>query len=93
MPLAYHVVLGAYGFWLPNDPRGSWSDYVRSWELFVAGGPATKTETGRSVAGAGPLCRHGGPALAAPRATQDRTKNNFTTSPSPLAGEGRVRGQ
>jgi hypothetical protein len=28
--LAYHVVLGAYGFWLPNDPRGSWSDFVGS---------------------------------------------------------------
>jgi len=22
-----------YGFWLPNDPRGSWSDFVQSWEL------------------------------------------------------------
>ena len=22
----YHVILAAYGFWLPNDPRGSWSD-------------------------------------------------------------------
>ena len=21
--LAYHVIFGAYGFWLPNDPRGS----------------------------------------------------------------------
>jgi REP element-mobilizing transposase RayT len=29
----YHVVWGAYGFWLPNDPRGSWSDFVASWEL------------------------------------------------------------
>jgi REP element-mobilizing transposase RayT len=29
----YHVIWGAYGFWLPNDPRGSWSDFVGSWEL------------------------------------------------------------
>ena len=37
----YHVVLPMYGFWLPNDPRGSWSDFVRRWEL-VRFGPATK---------------------------------------------------
>jgi REP element-mobilizing transposase RayT len=30
---AYHVIWGAYGFWLPNDPRGSWSEFVASWEL------------------------------------------------------------
>ena len=29
----YHVILPAYGFWLPNDPRGSWSDFVGHWEL------------------------------------------------------------
>jgi REP element-mobilizing transposase RayT len=29
----YHVIFGAYGFWLPNDPRGSWSEFVGSWEL------------------------------------------------------------
>jgi hypothetical protein len=28
MILGYHVIFGAYGFWLPNDPRGSWSDFV-----------------------------------------------------------------
>jgi hypothetical protein len=49
---AYHVIVTNYGFWLPNDPRGSWSDYVRSWELFAAGGPATKIESRRSVAAA-----------------------------------------
>ena len=49
---AYHVTFSAYGFWLPNDPRGSWSDFVRSWELYLAAGPATKTESRRSVAGA-----------------------------------------
>jgi len=47
--VAYHSILSAYGFWLPNDPRGSWSDFVRSWELFRYG-PATKTDSRRSVA-------------------------------------------
>jgi REP element-mobilizing transposase RayT len=31
-----------YGFWLPNDPRGSWSDFVRKWEL-ARFGEAVKT--------------------------------------------------
>jgi REP element-mobilizing transposase RayT len=38
----YHVILVAHGFWLPNDPRGSWSDFVRRWEL-VRFGKATKS--------------------------------------------------
>jgi REP element-mobilizing transposase RayT len=46
---AYHVIFGAYGFWLPNDPRGSWSDFVGSWELFRFG-PATKTDRRESLA-------------------------------------------
>lgn len=29
----YHIILPHYGFWLPNDPRGSWSDFVASWEI------------------------------------------------------------
>ena len=49
MILAYHTVLSAYGFWLPNAPRGSWSDFVASWEL-VRFGKATKTTTRRSLA-------------------------------------------
>jgi REP element-mobilizing transposase RayT len=49
---AYHVIFTAYGFWLPNDPRGSWSDFVRSWEMFLAAGPATIVTTRRSVAAA-----------------------------------------
>jgi REP element-mobilizing transposase RayT len=48
---AYHVIFCAYGFWLPNDPRGSWSDFVASWEL-ACFGPATTSTTRRSVAGA-----------------------------------------
>src|SRR3954451_20986717 len=50
MVLAYHVIITPYGFWLPNDPRGSWSDFVRCWELFLAAGPATRVDTRRSVA-------------------------------------------
>jgi REP element-mobilizing transposase RayT len=48
--MAYHVIFGTYGFWMPNDPRGSWSDWVASWELFRVGGPATKVDTTQSVA-------------------------------------------
>jgi len=29
----YHVIMPHYGFWLPNDPRGSWSLFVARWEL------------------------------------------------------------
>jgi REP element-mobilizing transposase RayT len=49
MIVAYHVIFSAYGFWLPNDPRGSWSDFVGSWDLFRYG-PATKTTETRSLA-------------------------------------------
>jgi len=49
MILAFHLILSAYGFWLPNDPRGSWSDFVRAWEL-LRYGEATKVATRKSVA-------------------------------------------
>jgi REP element-mobilizing transposase RayT len=49
MVLAYHLIFTTYGFWLPNDPRGSWSDFVRSWELFWYGS-ATKVTTRASLA-------------------------------------------
>mgnify|MGYP002636945885 CR=1 FL=1 len=45
----YHVILPMYGFWLPNDPRGSWSDFVWKWEL-VRFGKATKSLERRDVA-------------------------------------------
>src|SRR4051812_17697010 len=48
MVLGNHVIITTYGFWLPNDPRGSWSAFVRSWELRRFG-PATKIDTRRSV--------------------------------------------
>lgn len=49
MIIGYHVIFSTYGFWLPNDPRGSWSDFVGSWELFRYG-PATRTTETRSLA-------------------------------------------
>jgi REP element-mobilizing transposase RayT len=49
MVLGYHLIITAYGFWLPNDPRGSWSDFVGAWEL-VRFGKATKTDERHSVA-------------------------------------------
>jgi len=47
--LATHLIFCAYGFWLPNDPRGSWSEKVVAWELFQYG-DTTKTSTRQSVA-------------------------------------------
>ena len=29
MVVGHHLVWTAYGWWLPNDPRGSWSRAVR----------------------------------------------------------------
>jgi len=47
--LGFHFIFSAYGFWLPNDPRGSWSEAVRQFEI-ARYGPATKVDTRRSVA-------------------------------------------
>jgi len=38
----YHAIFGTYGFWLPDDPRGSWSDFVGKYELLKFG-KATKS--------------------------------------------------
>ena len=35
----YHLIMPMYGSWLPNDPRGSWSEVVRRWELAQYGKP------------------------------------------------------
>lgn len=40
----YHLIITAYGFWLPNDPRGSWSEFVGSWELYKFGPPTTVSD-------------------------------------------------
>ena len=45
----YHLILAAYGFWLPNDPRGSWSEFVGKWEL-VRFGRSTKAAEHRGSA-------------------------------------------
>lgn len=47
--IGHHLVISAYGFWLPNDPRGSWSRFVGSPDLYQFG-PATKTDERRSQA-------------------------------------------
>ena len=49
MVIAFHSIFSAYGFWLPNEPRGSWSDFVASWDLYRFG-PATTVTTRRSIA-------------------------------------------
>jgi REP element-mobilizing transposase RayT len=49
MILATHAIFSTYGFWLPNDPRGSWSSFVASWELFKYG-TATKVSVRHSIA-------------------------------------------
>jgi REP element-mobilizing transposase RayT len=49
MILAFHSIFSTYGFWLPNEPRGSWSTFVASYELYRYG-PATKVDTRRSIA-------------------------------------------
>lgn len=48
--IAYHVIFTTYGFWLPNDPRGSGSAVVRA-EHLQEFGPATKVNHTRSAAG------------------------------------------
>jgi REP element-mobilizing transposase RayT len=49
MVIASHVIIGMYGFWLPNDERGSWSDFVGSWEL-LRFGKATTVNVRHSLA-------------------------------------------
>jgi hypothetical protein len=49
MVRAYHFTFTVYGFRLSNDSRGSWSDFVRSFDLYLTGA-ATKTHETRSLA-------------------------------------------
>jgi REP element-mobilizing transposase RayT len=49
MVIAYHAIWSAYGFWLPNEQRGSWSTEVWASHLRRFG-PATKTTENRSLA-------------------------------------------
>src|SRR4051812_31038798 len=47
--IGFHLIACTYGFWLPNDERGSGSDFVRA-EALVKFGPANPVSHGRSVA-------------------------------------------
>src|SRR5436309_16089453 len=49
MVIAYHVIWSCRGFWLPNDPRGSWSTEVWAPHLRPFG-PPTKTTARHSLA-------------------------------------------
>jgi REP element-mobilizing transposase RayT len=51
MILGYHVTFSAYGFWLPNDPRGSGSNYVGAKHLLPFGRATGLDDRRRSVAG------------------------------------------
>ena len=48
--LGWHLIFSTYGFWLPNDPRGSGSTRVKAQHIYEAGGDATKVQTTHSVA-------------------------------------------
>lgn len=37
MVLAHHLILTGYGHWLPNDPRGSFSETIAAGKLIPAG--------------------------------------------------------
>jgi REP element-mobilizing transposase RayT len=91
----YHVVLPMYGFWLPNDPRGSWSDLIRKWEL-VRFGCARKTlerrelgeltcdelhqrEAARQALKYPPVSIHGRQALSIARGFADQVKKSRYT--------------
>ena len=58
MVLASHVILGVYGFWLPNDPRGSGSTCVSqtrcSGTVQLAEGPPPLARSAARDAGVSP---------------------------------------
>ena len=47
--IADHIVFSTYGFWLPNEERGSWSKRVWAPRL-VRFGPPRPANTSRSLA-------------------------------------------
>src|SRR5207249_477893 len=47
--LGFHIICCTYGFWLPNDERGSCSDFVRL-DALTKFGPANPVSHSRSVA-------------------------------------------
>jgi REP-associated tyrosine transposase len=48
--LGLHLVFSTYGFWPPNDPRGSGSTRVKAQHIYEAGGQATKVHAIHSLA-------------------------------------------
>ena len=84
MVVGYHVSFSAYGFWLPNDPRGSWSNFVGKWELYRAAGKATRTTETRSLA----RRPHDRGLRAAAKRELDRAPVRFT--PEQVASIGRA---
>lgn len=50
MLLGWHLIFSTYGFWPPNDERGSGSTRVRAQHIYDAGGEATRVCTTHSVA-------------------------------------------
>jgi len=48
--LGWHLIFSTYGFWLPNDDRGSGSVRVRGQYIYDVAGEATKVYTRHSVA-------------------------------------------
>jgi REP element-mobilizing transposase RayT len=50
MILGYHITFGVYGFWLPNDPRGSGSKYVGARRLLPFGRATGLEDRSLSVA-------------------------------------------
>ena len=84
MVRGYHIIFSAYGFWLPNDPRGSWSDFFGAWELYLAAGKATKTEERRSVAGR----QHDREARLAAKESLTRPAVKFTGVQARAVGRG-----
>src|SRR5438270_8783301 len=84
MVLGYHAIFGTYGFWLPNDPRGSWSEFVGMYELYREYGPATKTTERRSLA----HDSHDGPGRIAAKAFLPRPAVVFNGLQARAAGHG-----
>ena len=83
--LVAHVIITAYGFWLPNDPRGSWSDFVGAWEL-LRFGRATLSLMSNGIRSAKAFDRSDGDSLSGTRF--DRVRS----TPLPRLAVPRLRG-
>ena len=84
MIIAHHICFSAYGFWLPNDPRGSGSDHVGAKHLLPFSS-ATKVEDRRRSRASNAHDRE--QRYAAKRALQ-RTSVKFTGIQARAVGRG-----